>query len=297
MTYAKAKLNILLKSNSCSLSNNFIVNETNSIIETINNHSTFEIISWELELLNLSYLNIILQTDNYYNSWKELKDIREESNNILNLLNTNRTFLINKWDFKIEKLIEDPKKSIEEITDNIGEKTKVEISPDKIPDDSNTSKTDLSSFLSTIDIPRIKNDITKKTTSSNQEEYPPKSLFAGEPTHIEGLIQNYSLDGNSGFVTTDMSDHLAKAEAKKEKKKSLRELILAFLKKNGPSSVKQITLGVLNMGLVTKSKSPRMIVNSMLWKLCRDERYRQKDKKGAYYNPVILDGDRWKLKK
>ena len=84
---------------------------------------------------------------------------------------------------------------------------------------------------------------------------------------------------------------------KEKKKKSLRELILAFLKKNGPSSVKQITLGVLNMGLVTQSKSPRMVVNSMLWKLCRDERYRQQDKKGAYYNPVILDNDRWRLKK
>lgn len=251
MTYAKAKLNILLKSNtvSCLLNNNFIVNETNEIIEKIDNYSIFEIISWELEFLNKSYLNIRLQTDNYCNSWKELKDIREESNNIINLLNTHKTFLIDKWEFKIEKLIEDPKKSIEDVEKDIKE-TPIE------------SKLNIG--------------ITSPQRSRN--------VGITNPSGIANELE-IEITGSSGQFNPG------------EKKKSLRELILAFLKKNGPSSVKQITLGVLNMGLVTQSKSPRMVVNSMLWKLCRDERYRQQDKKGAYYNPVILDNDRWRLKK
>ena len=234
-----------------------------------------------------------------------MKDIREESNNIINLLNTHKTFLISKWDFKIEKLIEDPKKSIEDVekdikeTPNFPRGKETYITGYKIHDcrkeilesaEQFEKKTSPESAITERKTSILPYPILEETLK-NMDIHPiiKKGIYA--------LREDYNLKDYCVEYDIQREEINPEITPKEKKKKSLRELILAFLKKNGPSSVKQITLGVLNMGLVTQSKSPRMVVNSMLWKLCRDERYRQQDKKGAYYNPVILDNDRWRLKK
>jgi predicted CopG family antitoxin len=117
-----------------------------------------------------------------------------------------------------------------------------------------------------------------------------KDIFSDSPKEVITSLRN------KGYLK-DVDEIYAKLESKKNKKRSLSSLILEYLKKNGSSSVKQITKGVLKMGLVTKSKSPRMLVNSMLWKLHSDERYTQPDENGVYQYLVIRDKDGWKLNK
>jgi hypothetical protein len=284
MKYARAKLNIELKSrySSCTSNSNLVIKEANSIIETIDNDSIFDIINWEINLLDFLYVTISLETKSYKNSWKELKDIKERVKNINSILfDKEEIFLIDNLNFTIGSFLdEDPEKSIEEVISDIPEQT-----------------------LQNMDI----HPIIKKGISAIKEEYNPKDhCVEYDITKMKGAFEvsspkeerkniASSVSSSPGNFIPITNEQMEALLPQKEKKKSLKELILAFLKKKGPSSVKEITLGVLNMGLVTKSKSPRMLVNSMLWKLYRDERYRQKDKTGAYYNPVRLDGDRWML--
>lgn len=314
MKYARAKLNIELKSrySSCASNSNLVIKEANSIIENIDNDSIFYIINWEINLLDFVGVTISLETKSYKNSWKELKDIKERVKNINSILFSNEeTFLIDNLNFTIEPFSEeDLEKSI------MGD---VEKDIPQKKDDSNQAPSASMAFDRNFvfmtkeqarayreahlpfgedpekSIEEVMSDIGEKATDLPKEKL--MSSFEVSPSKEErkNIVSPVgSSPGNFIPITKKQMEELL---PKKEKKKSLRELILAFLKKKGPSSVKQITLGVLNMGLVTKSKSPRMLVNSMLWKLCRDERYRQKDKTGSYYNPVRLDGDRWRLSK